>query len=127
MQYVGSVIRASVKAHVSKYTSTPHCTLIFAAVSEGLCAITEPGDGVFVTSCVQHEMAWTSADSSQGPFGPTIGGCTHAEAVAAWVTKQLGGGSGGSKTVKQCELVAVDSSDDFATLSKERCNTDVFK
>ena len=32
-------------------------------------------------------MAWNSEDSANGPFGPTIGGCTHAEAVAAWVSE----------------------------------------
>ena len=87
MQYVGSVMRASIKAHV------------------------KPGDGVFVTSCVQHEMAWTSADSAHGPFGPMIGGCTHAEAVAAWVSKQLGEEeSGGSRKVSDPHLILTQSS-----------------
>ena len=54
-------------------------------------------------------------DSKQGPFGPTIGGCTHAEAVAAWVAKQQGSvqhanANATSKGAAQdCELIAIDS------------------
>ena len=97
VQYVGGIMRASVAAH------------------------TKPTNGVFLTACVQHEMAWTPADSKKGPFGPTISGCTHAEAVGAWVNK------GSSKSGKTCKLRSVDMADDFATLSAAPCNAGVFK
>eukprot|EP01046_Picozoa_sp_COSAG06_P105489 COSAG06_NODE_51730_length_310_cov_0.843602_1_plen_65_part_10 len=63
-------------------------------------------------------------DSKQGPFGPTIGGCTHAEAVAAWVAKQgVQHANVNAKGAQDCELIAIDSSDDFATLITDKCNT----
>ena len=114
MQYVGKTLRASITSRA------------------------KPGDGVFLTSCVQHEMAWNSEDSAKGPFGPTIGGCTHAEAVAAWVSEANSSddtdtdraenrkkGKEGEGLVG-CQRVAVDDSDGFATLSAEPCNTGVF-
>ena len=70
-------------------------------------------------------MAWNSEDSAKGPFGPTIGGCTHAEAVAAWVSEADANGKEGEGLVG-CQRVAVDDSDDFATLSAEACNAGVF-
>ena len=94
--YVGGIMRASVAAH------------------------TKPTNGVFLTACAQHQMAWTAADSKNGPFGPSIGGCTHAEAVAAWVNK------GRSRSGKACQLRSVDMADDFAALSAAPCNTGVF-
>ena len=57
VQYVGQTLRNSIMKHV------------------------KPTDGVFLTACVQHEMAWNPQDGKHGPFGPTIDGCTHAEAV----------------------------------------------
>ena len=109
MQYVGKTLRASITSRA------------------------KPGDGVFLTSCVQHEMAWNSEDSAKGPFGPTIGGCTHAEAVAAWVSEaDANDDDDGQEKGKEgeglvgCQRVAVDDSDDFATLSAEPCNAGVF-
>jgi hypothetical protein len=55
-------------------------------------------------------------DGKHGPYGPTVGGCTHAEAVAQWVN-----GGGG-----KCQTLAVNMASDLATLAKEPCNKGVF-
>lgn len=71
-------------------------------------------------------MAWNSKDSPRGPYGPTIGGCTHAEAVAAWVSEKSNQMDVKGKASRRCQRIAVDASDDFATLSQEACNSGVF-
>ena len=91
VQYVGAQLRNSVLAQV------------------------KAEDGVFLTSCVDHQMAWASSDSATGPYSPNIGGCTHNQAVAAWTS-----GNG------QCARLAVDSSDALHRLKRQRCNAGAF-
>ena len=100
MRYVGAKMRGSILPRVR--------------------AAGKERDALFLTSCVQHEMAWNAVDARGGPFGPTIGGCTHAEAVAQWVS----GGNGTGQ--RRCATLAVDLTDDLKTLQGEECNRGVF-
>jgi hypothetical protein len=101
VQYVGAKMRSSIMEHI------------------------KPGDGVFLTSCVQHEMAWTSNDGKRGPYGPTIQNCTHEQAVASWAAGIVGDGEAWNTSA--CQLVAVDARDALTPLKAEPCNRGVFK
>eukprot|EP01051_Picozoa_sp_SAG22_P008168 SAG22_NODE_607_length_8603_cov_4.554327_8_plen_164_part_00 len=104
-----------------------------AAVRRSIQARAKPGDGYFVTACVQHPMAWTSADGEGGPFGPTIAGCTHAQAVATWVGGRGASpppavlpSSSSSSSAPECSRVSIDTDDRFEKMAREPCNGGVF-